>query len=360
MLKRAAGFLLSTLHSYKTVIYKHEMVSHSDEATEIYKTLLRWGREKNVNWHKKNSEMFNKSEYLLEVKDLEVNSSKYKRDSPPTHDSPSNTAISFARFKEFKAQLREPKPNATLAMAFCCLRLRRKSCEAWKIYSTITKEEAALERKIKAKKEKNRQALGFYEESLKRKSLVSWTKLILCCIRKTIAEKARISFWTKTLWRAWRAWRKALKKREILKGMKFTACFKHNQWLMKKVVLTLAKRVHSSMMQRIKQVEIIEESRIKSEYYIRPRQSKAKKAANIKVAAEYHQLNLISSVFYAWDSLISQYSVKRRRSFLHSIFLGWKIVTRENSLLKKYLIESGLSERYLKNSMEIGLAHLNL
>ena len=102
----------------------------------------------------------------------------------------------------------------------------------------------------------------------------------------------------------------------------------------------------------------LEETRIKSEYYIRPRQSKAKKAANIKVAAEHHQSNLISSVFYAWDSLISQHSVKRRRAFLHSIFLGWKIVTRENSLLKKYLLESGLSERYLRNSMEIGLGTL--
>ena len=544
--------LLNTLHSYKKVIDKHEMVSHSDEGTEIYKTLLRWGREKNVNWHKKYSEMFNKSEYVLEVKDLEVDSTKYKRDSPPTHDSPSNTAISFPRFKEFKAQLKEPKPNATLAMAFCSLRLRRKSWEAWKIYSIITKEETELERKIEAKKEKNRQAWGFYEESLKRKSLEGWTKLILCSIRKNIAEKARITFWTKMLWRGWR---KALKKKEILKGMKFTAYFIHNQWLMKKVVLTLARRVHSSMMQRIKQSQIIEsvnrlkagkvidswklyvnlrlkskifylksqkftikyllarglrklqlgievnkaqqdlieranthykkklftktihvwfssivnncrkkikieqaekfyEDRLKnwvfqclkfiSEYWQTEFEEKineykkkktnnilvqwrsksvnnlnkifpgffyyivfyllmpysqipinkfefsnisqrinrkkiaqsnnllktyvndklftrwknytitiksktnlhtAQKDPNIKVAAEYHQSNLISSVFYAWDSLISQHSVKRRRALLHSIFLEWKIATRENSLLQKYLLKSG----YLKD-----------
>ena len=102
---------------------------------------------------------------MLEAKDLEFDSTKYKRDSPPTYDSPSNTAISFPRFKEFKVRLKEPKPNATLAIAYCSLRLRRKTCEAWKIYSIITKEEAALERKIEAKKEKNRQARGFYEET---------------------------------------------------------------------------------------------------------------------------------------------------------------------------------------------------
>ena len=123
--------------------------------------------------------------------------------------------------------------------------MKRKSLEGW------TKLILLSIRKNIAEKVR----INFYEESLKRKSLEGWTKFILCSIRKNIAKKARISFWTKTLWRGWR---KALKKGEILKGMKFTACFIHNQWLIKKVVLILARRVHSSMIQRINQVQIIE------------------------------------------------------------------------------------------------------
>ena len=62
---------------------------------------------------------------------------------------------------------------------------------------------------------------------------------------------------------------------------------------------------------------------------------------------------LVEKVFYAWDQFVNEHSIKRKRSFIHSIFMGWKIQTRENALLRKYLIESNISEKYLQSSIEI-------
>lgn len=247
--------LLKALNSYKKVTEKREILAYSDEGAAIYKTLLQWGREKNVNWHKKYSEMCKSSPDRLNLYEL----NEENLDSPPTHDSPHNgLQITLPKFQNFHKESKQISANSTLAQAFRDLTLRKKTWRTWLISHEKEKINKINQRKIEEKLFKKNSAIRLYEESLKRKSLESWTRLILQEIRKNVAEKNRDCVWRK---RFWAAWRKALKKREILKGMKFTACFIHNQWLTKKSVLALTRNVHTSMMFAIKNAQLAEKSK---------------------------------------------------------------------------------------------------
>ena len=102
----------------------------------------------------------------------------------------------------------------------------------------------------------------------------------------------------------------------------------------------------------------LEETRARQSYSKKPEKNKEIIIEHTGIAVKHYESNLVLKVFYAWDNMISQYSIKRKRAFMHSVFSGWRIVTRETSLLKKYLIESDLSERYLRSSRDIGIGTL--
>lgn len=62
-------------------------------------------------------------------------------------------------------------------------------------------------------------------------------------------------------------WNKEMRKREILKSMKFTANFIHKQWLLKKSVLSLARKVNRNMTKRVVEdaaVKRLERFRVRS------------------------------------------------------------------------------------------------
>ena len=70
-------------------------------------------------------------------------------------------------------------------------------------------------------------------------------------------------------------------------------------------------------------------------------------------ACSHYRKRLMAKAFYGWETEITEFSFKRRRSVLHTLFSAWKIYARENVLLKKYLKESNLPEKYLRTSRDI-------
>ena len=254
--------LLSTLHSYKSVISKHEILNYSPEGSEIYKTLLNWGREKQVDWHKKYAEKFGKKE-KLELKDLtdsEISNQQSKKQiksDAAFEDFPKTEKISLnfeLPIQEFRKNIKN-NPKKTLASSFFTLQLRKKSLKSWVGWLKEIQTERKKSEKSLNKTKKNLKAQKFSNEKSIKKALEGWTKATLFAIRKKVADSVNLSFLKKKIWNGWK---KALKKREILKGMAFTAKYIHDQWLQKKVILALARKVHSSMIFTIKLAQISE------------------------------------------------------------------------------------------------------
>lgn len=296
--------LLKVLNSYQKVIDRHDIVYYSDQGAEIYKTLLRWGREKNMDWGKKCSELYPKEAAKLELSELTDHLDFRRQDSPPTRDvQPSSFQILLPKFNDIYKKSKPINPNKTLAIAFDNSNTRKKSWKNWVNYTKSIKQEKILAAKLENKTKTLAKAMKFYNQTLRKKSLESWTKFTLFSIRKKIAGQVCQNLSKK---KHWKGWQKALKKREILKGMKFTAHYIHNQWLMKKVVLALTRHVHNSMISQIKIAQIKDKSN-----HI-----------------------LITSVIQAWKEYINQRLKKKLTDLKSHKLLGQNLVTRGFKMLQ--------------------------
>lgn len=248
--------LLNVLHSYKKVTEKLNILDYSEEGVEIYKTLLHWGRERNPNWDEKYTLFFPKNDEKLLIQDLEIPSKTQMPALTLKFSSGDNSfQVSLPSFKSFQQKFKESSPKHTLAQALNTSHLKKKAWKYWVYFFQASKAEKLNTRKMQDKAVKSLKAHKLWSDNTKRKTIQRLSKNNLYELRKMIAGKMHCELLQKKMWKFWR---NALKKREILKGMKFTACFIHNQWLMKKVFLVLARNVHNSMVILIKKRQIIQ------------------------------------------------------------------------------------------------------
>jgi hypothetical protein len=70
------------------------------------------------------------------------------------------------------------------------------------------------------------------------------------------------------------------------------------------------------------------------------------------LAMTHWRLELGKKAFYRWKEEYRESLYRRTRSKAYEIFSSWKLYTRERSLLKRYLKESNLSDRYMHSSRE--------
>ena len=70
-------------------------------------------------------------------------------------------------------------------------------------------------------------------------------------------------------------------------------------------------------------------------------------------ACQHHCTGLMGKAFVGWASETKERAYIQERSVLYAIFSAWKVNTRENLLLKKYLMECNLSERLMRSSRDV-------
>jgi hypothetical protein len=70
------------------------------------------------------------------------------------------------------------------------------------------------------------------------------------------------------------------------------------------------------------------------------------------VAIEHWRMELKRKTYVRWADEYKENQYRKTRSKAYEIFSSWKLYTRERALLRRYLKESNLSERYLHSSRE--------
>lgn len=241
--------LLGVLKSYEKVIQSRKILYYSEEGAEIYRNLLLWGRENPKNLTKKPAPGPSK----LQISDLSPTPPPQVQSNPiATSNSQylQKTAdFSLPSFKSFEKQSKTPSPNQTLAEAFNTNQIKSRIFSIWKQLQAKLVEDREQELKKIEKTKKYSKTIQSYIRTLYRKSLRAWTRFNLIQVQKNIAEQMDNQIRKKKFWTAWQV---VQKKREILKGMKFTACFIHKQWLMKKALLVFTRFVHGQMINKLK------------------------------------------------------------------------------------------------------------
>jgi hypothetical protein len=304
--------LLTVLNSYDITLKKHSLPKNSPEATELYVTLLRWGRDDKLSWWEKfqneyGSQPDAESEGMLSLRDLESSRNKSsdppsfderhafrflrsvkqnldnaktcKKDyfkplkeslshTPPTKDTTLTTfKMKLPKFQEFKEKFVEETPGEATARAYYEYYLKRKAvmavrqyrehkihrrmmnkvADSLRIQSNKAKTAKALQESAKYLKE-NKQAREFYIRKCIYKMFQVWTQYTLLRIRNKISKQIARKYRQRKLITEWS---QAVKAHIIKKGQNFTAGFIHDQWLLKKVFLALARQVNANMTLRI-------------------------------------------------------------------------------------------------------------
>lgn len=305
--------LLTVLNSYDITLQKHSLPRNSSEATELYMTLLRWGRDDQLSWWQKFQNEYGaqydaESEGMLSLRDLE-NSSRNKSSGPPsfdernafrfrnsvkqnednvktkkkdyfkplkeslTHSPPTKEStlkafkMKLPKFKEFKEKFVEETAGEATARAYYEFLLKRRGITAFRSYrenkiharmlnkvadslriqAYKSKTAKALQESARYIKE-NKQAREFYIKKCCYNVFQVWTQYTLINIRNKISKEIAKKYRQRQLLTSWSY---AVKSHIIQKGQNFTAGFIHDQWLLKKVFLSLARQVNTNMTLRI-------------------------------------------------------------------------------------------------------------
>ena len=284
--------LLSALHSYDKVTESHNLAKNSQQGTEIYKVLLRWGRDREKPWWEKFNQEFKEGKLtvkeldptdppsfgqshavkffkaLEETKDKEETTLKYftgiqsLRYSPPTHDNAiKKFEVTLPKFKDFQAKLKEP--DQTLSQAFRELSLKRRAWRGVSDFKSLSQHSSEVKfaassfsnqtlkrrvlkswHKVAHKDSQLRRARDFYKVNLVAKGLQSWTCFTLLKVRvkmsTAIIKKTRTKLY-------WKLWKQLHQRQEVLKGMQFTVKYIREQRLLKRVVLGFQKLINKKM-----------------------------------------------------------------------------------------------------------------
>ena len=231
--------------------------------------------------------------------------------------------FSLAGLQIYAEKTFHAKAHVYKAQTLEFLKLKRKFLAVWKDF--------------KSRKAKSR----FYRE----RSSIRLMKLsingfkdfhIQSLIEKEVQNRCRKNIAVRYL----ACWRVKLKKKLKLKKS------------LKKILICRFVKVESFYLLKWQQAELLSQGN-QTVVIKTIRKRRVNKEEGVMRSIRFRKNFLLGKVFYAWDQFVSEHSIKRKRNFIHAIFMGWKIQTRENALLRKYLIESNISEKYLQSSIEI-------
>jgi hypothetical protein len=317
-LKKILDFLKKRKIFKFDLLQKYEIILKNHKKLEKKRIFLNWVKTMKIRNYSKDlmikyhfllvKDIFSK--WLTELKIKEIQSRK-------TYQL---KVFSLAGLQIYAEKTFHAKAHLNKAKTLELAKVKKKVFSSWKDFR---------DRKLKSK--------FFRERFLKKLKQISINAFKDYHIQSLIEKEIQGRCYKNLIFRYVHRWRLQLKRKLKLKK------------LLKKILIHRFVKVESLYLLKWQQIEMISNKTVIVKTL---RTKKINKEENLLKSIKFRKFYVIGKVFYAWDQFVSDHSIKRRRNFIYSVFMGWKLQTRENALLRKYLIESNLSEKYLQSSVE--------
>ena len=299
--------LLHLLEAYDQVLAARHLSPDTPQATNVYRVLLRWGRDQSLDWWAKFRKEF-ESDASLTVQDLEGSSKgagsspsfdekvhsrqnsklffqaqaslkdqaafsfgveemktqKFQLDSPPTKEIPLAAFVfSLPKFRDFLRRNKALSDAQLIAAAFHEQRLKSLALYCFRISKEThthkhfqTKVADALATKARTSlvtkawlqaathSKQRRVAETHYLQQLGKKYFEVWTQLSLLKFKGRLSKAIARKF---VCQRYFRYWKRGKVLRKLTQGQLFTAEFVYKQWLLKKCLIGFNRRLQVSL-----------------------------------------------------------------------------------------------------------------
>lgn len=314
--------LLHLLEAYDQVLAACHLSPDTPQATNVYRVLLRWGRDQSLDWWAKFRKEF-ESDASLTVQDLEGSSKgqgsspsfdekvstrqnsklffqaqslkdqaafsfgveemktqKFQLDSPPTKEIPlASFVFSLPKFREFLRRNKALSDAQLIAAAFHEQRLKSlalycfqisKDTQAHKHFQAkvatalATKARTSLVTKAwlqaATHSKQRREAEMHYWQRLGKKYFEVWTQLSLLKFKGRLSKAIARKF---VCQRYFRSWKRGKAMRKLEQGRLFTAEFVYKQWLLKKCLIGFNRRLQISLKYKVYE-QILQQTHLKA------------------------------------------------------------------------------------------------